>query len=83
MKKKKQQPRKWAQTVDVKEGALKEIGWPSAKAIITSVRSGKVSRKTATARLNYLANVSKDPKTAKRARAIIVRMQQVFKKQDK
>lgn len=66
--------KKWAQKVDIKEGALSDIGWPSASAIISAVRSGKVTRATATSRLNYLANVTKDEATKKKARAILVRM---------
>ncbi|MHC4278087.1 MAG: hypothetical protein ACYSTI_12310 [Planctomycetota bacterium] len=49
--------KKWAQKVDVKENALKDIGWPSADAIWRSIQAGKVSYATAIRRLNFIANM--------------------------
>jgi hypothetical protein len=49
--------KKWAQDVDIKEGKLKDIGWPSAEAIWRNIQSGKVSYATAIHRLNFIANM--------------------------
>lgn len=70
--------------VDIKEGALKAIGWPSAQAIINNIKNGKVDRKTAVARLNYIAVMSKNksPETSKKARAIIARIQMALGKSE-
>jgi hypothetical protein len=54
---KKAAPKKWAQKVDVKEGKLKEIGWPSAAKIWGNIQAGKVPYKTAISRLNFIANM--------------------------
>lgn len=67
--------KKWSKGVDVKEGALTDIGWPSAAKISAAISSGRVSYKTAINRLVYLANITKDASTKKKARAIIVRLQ--------
>jgi hypothetical protein len=75
--------KKWAQKVKLKEGALTKIGWPSAQAIMRSISGGKVDYATAQRRLSYLANVSKDPGTKKRARAIIVRVRNKFGNKEK
>jgi len=69
---------KWAQKVKLKEGKLKEIGWPSGSAIASSIRSGKVDYATAIRRLNFIANMGN-----KKARAIIVRLQREFKDRKK
>lgn len=66
---------KWSKKVDVKEGALTDIGWPSASKISAAISSGRVSYKTAISRLNYLANITKDAATKRRARSIIVTLQ--------
>jgi hypothetical protein len=75
--------KKWAQDVDLKEGALSKIGWPSAQAIVGSISSGKVDYPTAQRRLSFLANVTKDPSTKRKAQAIIVRVRNQFGKEKK
>lgn len=67
--------KKWAQKVKIREGALGDIGWPSAEKITASVSTGRVKYATAIRRLQYLANVTNDPDTKRRARSIIVRLQ--------
>ena len=76
----KKRTKKWAQKVDLKQGALKAIGWPSGAAIQAAISSGRVSYATAIRRLVYLANVNKTSATGKKARAIIVRLQKAHKK---
>lgn len=73
--------KKWSKDVDIKEGALEKIGWPSASAIANAVASGKVDYKTAISRLNYLANITKDEATKRKARSIIISLQKRFKKE--
>lgn len=74
--------KKWAQKVDLKEGSLKALGWPSGSAIASAVSSGRVSYASAISKLVYLANVNakKNPETARKARAIIVRLQKAHGK---
>lgn len=72
--------KKWAQKVDLKEGSLKALGWPSGSAIQSAVSSGRVSYATAIRKLGFLANASKDAATKRKAKAIIVRLQRAHKK---
>lgn len=67
--------KKWAQKVKLKEGALGDIGWPSASAIAASIRSGKVDYATAIRRLNFIANMGNT-----KAKSMIVRLQNEFGK---
>lgn len=73
--------KKWAQKVDLDEGSLTALGWPSGAKIAKAVSDGRVTYKQAISKLVYLANVnkSKNPPTAKKARAIIVRLQKAHK----
>ena len=48
---------KWAQKVDIKEGALKAIGGLDADKIWASIKAGKVDYATAIRRVLYLANL--------------------------
>jgi hypothetical protein len=66
--------------VEVKEGALTKLGWPSATTIVGKVRGGSVPYATAVQRLNYLANITADQKTKMRAKAIMVRLKDEFGK---
>jgi len=72
--------KKWAQKVKLDEGSLKAIGWPNATKIIANVKNGKVTYRKAVQKLNYLANVSKDQTTVRRAKAIMVRLKKQFGK---
>lgn len=73
--------KKWAQKVDLKEGALGAMGWPDAGKVAAAVRSGRVPYATAIRRLQYLVNV-KSPAAAK-AKAIIARLQKAHKPEKK
>lgn len=77
--------KKWAQEVKLKEGSLGSLGWPSGAAIAAAVKDGRVSYSSAISKLVYLANVnkSKNPSTARKARAIIVRLQREHGKKKK
>ena len=73
--------KKWAQKVDIKEGALKAMGWPDGSKIAAAVSSGKVPYATAIRRLQYLVNIN-SPEAAK-AKGIIVVLQRKFRKEAK
>lgn len=69
--------------VKVKEGALKKLGWPSFGPIAAKVENGSVEYKTVISRLNYLANITDDKATERKARAFIKRLQDRFQDKDK
>jgi len=70
---------KWAQDVDLDEGSLTELGWPSGEKIASAVKSGKVSYAKAVRKLAYLANVSKDSATKSKARSIMEMLKKRFR----
>ena len=70
--------KKWSKDIKLKEGSLEKLGWPNVGSLVANVRSGKVSYKTMIAKLNYLANVNKDPATKAKARGAIARLQKAF-----
>jgi len=76
--------KKWAQKVDLDEGSLTALGWPSASKIASSISSGKVTYREAIQKLVFIANVSgrKNPELAKRAKAIIATLRKKFGKED-
>jgi hypothetical protein len=73
-------PKKWSKGIELKEGSLTKLGWPNVGAIEGKIASGSVAYKTVISKLNYLANITKDEPTRKKARAAIVRLQRRFKK---
>lgn len=62
---------KWSAGIDVREGSLKKLGWPDAGKLVAAARS---DRKLVVGKLNYLANITKDPATKAKAHAIIERI---------
>jgi len=71
--------KKWSQDVEVDEGSLKELGWPSYEKLADAIRSGKVSYATVIRKLVYLANVTKDKDTKDKAIDIARRLKQEFR----
>lgn len=67
-------PKKWASSAfkTADEGSLRELGWPDASKLVNAARS---NRKKVVQKLLLLANGSKDPSTAAKAKAIIKRIQ--------
>jgi hypothetical protein len=77
--------KKWAQKVELDEGSLTELGWPSGEAIARNVANGRVEYATAVRKLVFIANVSRksNPALARKARAIIVQLRKRFGKDQK
>lgn len=71
--------KKWAQDVDLDEGSLKALGWPSGEKIASAIKSGKVSYAKAIRKLAYLANVSKDSATKSKAKSIMSMLKSRFR----
>jgi len=75
--------KKWAQKVNIDEGSLTALGWPSASSIARNISAGKVTYKEAVQKLVFIANVSgrKNPELAKKAKAIIATLRREFGKE--
>jgi len=73
--------KKWSKDVDLDEGSLTALGWPSGQKIASNIENGKVSYAKAIQKLGYLANVSKDSATASKARSIMQMLKNRFRKQ--
>lgn len=65
--------KKWASSAfkEADEGSLRALGWPNASKLVDAARS---NRKRVVSKLLLLANGSKDPATAAKAKAIIERI---------
>jgi hypothetical protein len=74
--------KKWAQKVELDEGSLTKLGWPSGAKISKSITDGRVSYSSAISKLNFIANTNKtkNPTTARKARAIIVSLRRKHRK---
>lgn len=67
--------KKWSKEVDLKEGSLESLGWPSYEKLAKSLKGGKVSYKKLIGKLNFLRNITKDAATKKKAANFISRLQ--------
>lgn len=65
--------KKWAADVEIREGALRRLGWPDISKVVAATNAD--NRRTIVSRLNYLANVSTDKATVAKAKTAIRRIQ--------
>jgi hypothetical protein len=67
--------KKWSKDVELKEGSLEKLGWPSCDKLVRALNDGKVAYKTLIQKLVYLQNITKDKATKSKAASCISRLQ--------